>query len=125
MIAQQDDIRRRPRGIRRAGNGNPDVGLLEGGCIVDAVARHADNVAAFLQGIDDPVLVLGKHLGESVRRFHALAKAGFAGGSLQERVRVQDIRAQAELACRLPRDRPLVPGDHLDIDAHLSRRVDR
>jgi hypothetical protein len=42
----------------------PDVGLGEGGCVVDPVADHCHFQALALEFGDLGVLVLGKHLGQ-------------------------------------------------------------
>src|SRR5690606_2914500 len=36
-----------------------DIRLLQGGCIVDAVAEHRDDLAPLLKSLHDPQLVLG------------------------------------------------------------------
>ncbi|KAI3491155.1 hypothetical protein L1887_44553 [Cichorium endivia] len=45
---------------RTTAHGNANVGLLETGCVVDAVARHADALAARLELLDDAQLLLGR-----------------------------------------------------------------
>ena len=45
-----------------AGDGDADVGALERGRVVDAVAGHADRVAQLAQRLHDQVLVLRVHL---------------------------------------------------------------
>ncbi len=45
-------------------DGQADVGLGEGGCVVDAVAHHADPAAFGLQAVDLLGLVFRQHLGE-------------------------------------------------------------
>ena len=65
---QQYDVGGGPGGVGGAGDGDAGVGLLECGSIVDPVAGHPDDVPAGLQRPHDPVLVLGKDLGEAVGR---------------------------------------------------------
>lgn len=60
-------------------HGNSNVGLLERGGVIDAVAGHADDVATALEDGDDLVLVLGEDLCEAVRVLH-------------QRVHVLDVR---------------------------------
>ncbi len=62
----QHDGRRRARRVRRTRNGDAAVGFLQRGRVIHPVARHADDVAAFLQNIHDVKFVFGKHLGETV-----------------------------------------------------------
>ena len=69
----QHNVRRRARRVGRAVHGDADVGLLERGRVVDAVARHADREAALLQHVDDRELVLGHHLREAVGVLDVLA----------------------------------------------------
>ncbi len=45
-------------------DGEADVGLGEGGCVVDAVADHGDDTAFVLEAAHLEGLVLGEHLGE-------------------------------------------------------------
>ena len=62
--------------IGGAGDGHADVGLLERGGVVDAVAGHGHAVAGVLQGLDDAVLVFGEDLGEAVGGLDALGQVG-------------------------------------------------
>jgi hypothetical protein len=43
---------------------NADVRAAQGGCVVDSVARHRHDLAAFLPGLDDPQLLLRPGAGE-------------------------------------------------------------
>ncbi len=54
------------RGIGGATHGNAAIGLAERRRIVDAVARHRNDVAALLQALDDFVLVLREDPAEAV-----------------------------------------------------------
>ena len=47
-------------------HGDAEVGLGEGGGVVDAVADHGDDLAVGLQAADDVDLVGGQHLGDHV-----------------------------------------------------------
>ena len=58
----QHDVGRRARRVGGALHRDADVRLLEGGGVVDAVARHANRVLPLLQHVDDRELVLGHHL---------------------------------------------------------------
>ena len=62
----QHDGRRRSRRVRRTRNSDAAVGFLQRGGVIHPVARHADDVAEFLQDIHNVELVLGEHLGETV-----------------------------------------------------------
>jgi hypothetical protein len=50
------------RGVGGALDGDADIGALEGGRVVDAVAGHAHSKALLAQRLNDAVLVLGVHL---------------------------------------------------------------
>jgi len=56
----QHDAGGGPGHIRRGGDGDADLGLLERGCVVHAVAGHTHDVPGSLQGLDEMQLVLGK-----------------------------------------------------------------
>ena len=57
---------------QRTVDGDADVGLLQRGRVVHAVAGHAHHVVALLQDGPELVLVLGEHLGEAIRLLHQL-----------------------------------------------------
>ena len=46
---------------------DPDVGLSERGCVVDAVTRHRDDFSLPAERANEPVLLLGSCAGEHVR----------------------------------------------------------
>ena len=48
------------RGVRRAADGNPDIGLAQGRRVIDAIAGHTDKMLTALQYLYDLVLVLGE-----------------------------------------------------------------
>ncbi len=117
------------RGFGGAGNGDADVGLLQRQRVVDAVAGHADDVAALLQRLDDGVLVLRKHLREAFRPLDV-------GGDLRRDVplgqvageqvgRPLDVGPEAELGGDLLGDGDVVAGDHLDRDSVFDGARDR
>ena len=62
----EHDVRRAARRIRRALDGDADVGLAECGSVVGAVAGHRRQVALGLQRLDDLELVLRKDAREAV-----------------------------------------------------------
>ena len=73
----QHDSRGRPRRIRRAGDGDAAIGLLQRRGVVHPIAGHADDVAALLQDIDNVEFVFRKDLGEAIRlldRFRQLRR---------------------------------------------------
>lgn len=56
----------------RTVDSDTDVGLLEGGGVVDTVSGHAHNVLAALEDVDDLKLVLGEDLSKAVSVLHQL-----------------------------------------------------
>jgi hypothetical protein len=44
-------------------HGDPDVGRLQGRCVVDTVSSHRDDLPVGLEGVDDLQLVLWCHSG--------------------------------------------------------------
>ena len=48
-------------------HGHADIGALDGGRVVDAVAGHGHHFVVGLQGIHDAHLVLGRDAGEDIR----------------------------------------------------------
>jgi len=63
---EEDDISSRASSIGSTLDSNTSIGLLERGSIVDTVTSHGNQVATLLQNLDDVVLVLGEHLGETI-----------------------------------------------------------
>src|SRR5699024_2364816 len=59
-------------------HGYADVGLLQGGGVVDAVAGHGDNLALALPGVDDADLMLRGHPGVDRDVLQPLVQIGVA-----------------------------------------------
>ena len=100
-----------------------DVGALQRGSVVDAVAGHRGDVALALQRFDQPQLVLGAGAGVEVYVAHG-------GWPLRgvERVEVGTGEhaggVEAELLADSLRGDGVVAGDHLDHDARGVTRGD-
>ena len=58
----EDDVGGSLGGVGGAGDGNADLGLGEGGGVINAVAGHADDLALRLEDTNHLVLVLGHDL---------------------------------------------------------------
>ena len=116
----QHDRRGGAGGVGRARDGDPAVGLLQRGGVVDAVAGHPDDVPLFLEDVDDVELVLGEDLGEAVgvldRRGH---RFGLVTLCVAETAGVEDVGAQPQLLGGLLGDRERVAGDHLHLHPKL------
>ncbi|MPM78668.1 hypothetical protein SDC9_125679 [bioreactor metagenome] len=73
VIIRQDHIRGALGHVcARDAHGAADVGHLQGGRVVDAVAGHGDDLARLLPGLDDAHLVLGGHPRENGKLFNVL-----------------------------------------------------
>ena len=62
--AHEHDVGGLDRDVGARADRDPDVGLREGGGVVDAVADHGDLLALVLESLDIAGLVLGRDLGE-------------------------------------------------------------
>ena len=100
ILAVEHHVRRLARQIGRpAAHGDPDVGRLEGGGVVDAVADHRHHLAARAQRADDGELVRGGDPGEHRDAGEARARRGAASvEELGHRGAVEDLTRKAELA---------------------------
>ena len=58
----------------RAAHGHADIGLAQGGRVVDAVARHGHEVPALLQATHDAQLVGGRGARDDGARLQAVAE---------------------------------------------------
>ena len=99
-----------------------DVGLLDGGGVVDGVARHGDHQALLLHELDEPELVLGGDAAEHVQVRQPLQQLLVGeGGQLGSADRA---RAEAQLPADRARGHRVVAGDHADLDAGLQGDLD-
>lgn len=111
-------------GIGCARDGDADIGLFEGGGIIDSIARHADDVPGGLEGLDDAVFMFREDACEAVGRrdFFSGARGEAAIGRVGgEEIRGElDIGAHAEFARDRAGDGHVVTGDHFDFDAQFA-----
>ncbi len=103
----------------------PDVGALQGGGVVDAVAGHGGDFAVGLQGFDKTQLVFRTRAGEHVHFFHG-APQGFVVhflefGAGNSRFAHPDIQAFPDDAGGFD----MVARDHFDDDSGMVALVDR
>src|SRR4029450_9535796 len=102
---------------------NPDVGLLEGGCVVDAVAGHRDDLPLPLERVDQAHLVLRCHARDHADPLDRLEQLLVAHRP--------DLGARdgAALDAKLLGDRSrghrMVAGDHPNLDSGTLRPLDR
>ena len=88
-------------------HGDADIGGLERGRVVDAVAGHGDDVALALERADDPQLVLGIDAGEHAHLLDDRVELGVAHGAQlgaghEPRARLEDRRARGRSPRRSP-----------------------
>ena len=99
--SEEDDVGGGASRIRGPLDGDPGVGFLEGGRIVDTVARHGHEVATLLQDLDDVVFMLGEDLREAVGGFDEIVDFGSwhrSSTAETETFGVVDVRSETELA---------------------------
>ena len=106
-----------------AAHGDADVGRLERGAVVHAVAGHGDDVAPGLQGAGDAQLVLGRDAGHD----HAVvveqrAEHLLVGGQIVTSSTTTIGAEETDLGGDGARRRRVVAGDHGDADAGLRGR---
>src|SRR5699024_127521 len=66
VAAHEGDVGGLDGDVGAGAHGQAEVGLGEGGGVVDAVADHRDDLALGLQAGDDVDLVLGQDLGDDL-----------------------------------------------------------
>ncbi len=111
----ENQVGGRARRVGGARNSDADIGLLERRGVVDTVAGHCHQVAALLQGLDDGILVLGEHLGETVGSLYALGRIRRRTPvlAIEQRSGRLDVFPQTEPGGDLTGDSGIVTGDHL------------
>ncbi|MPM28956.1 hypothetical protein SDC9_75494 [bioreactor metagenome] len=121
IIVQQNKVGRLAGDLGApAAHGDADVGIFEGGRVVDAVARHGDHLAVIPEGLHDAHLVLRDHPGEDAGGFHLFAKLLF--GHIIQHVACNNVVAvfHADFFRDGGGGEAVVAGDHDDTDAGLS-----
>ena len=123
---EQHDGCRRARRVGRTGNGYTAICLLQCGCVVHSVARHANDVVVFLQDIHNVEFVFGKYLGKSIRLLDGLDhRRRLLLFRVAERFGIENIRAHPQRLRHLLRNRYLIARHHLDLHAHGQRGRNR
>ncbi len=122
VVVGEDHAGRLLGHLAAAAHGDADVGLLEGGGVVDGVAGHGDDQALLLHEPGQAQLVLRGDPAEHVQ-------VGQPPGSSSSDIACSSAPLIApgpeaeRLADRLRGDR-VVAGDHADVDAGLERDLD-
>ena len=106
-----------------APHGDADMGVLEGGRVVDAVAGDGDEMAVALERPDDGQLLDRLHPRVDAGRPRQRVERRFPGGLRLRHLLARDDLRLREVDSRLPRDGArgprVVAGDHDDLDAGL------
>jgi hypothetical protein len=124
---KEDDIGGRAGSVRGTLDGNTSIGLLERGGIVDTVTSHGNEVATLLQNLDDVVLVLGEHLGETIGSLDEVVhlRAGHVTAATETKaLSVVDVGAETELARSLTSNADGITSKHLDGQTERLSLVD-
>ena len=122
VIVHQDHVGQIPRHLRATlAHGHADVGRLERGAVVDAVAGHRHDVAPGLERPHDLVLLGRRHPREHVDLAHDAAQG--VGIQARELAGLEHahltLAQQAERPAHGHRRQSLVAGDHHRPDARL------
>ncbi len=124
VVLQQDQIRRLLRDVDGGIDRQPDVGRMQRGRVVDAVAQEAHDTAPPAQRLDDAVLLRRIDAAEHVRidrargeRMLVEARDFAAGQHARDR--------HAELRADVPRHALVVAGQDLHRHAGVAQRIDR
>ncbi len=94
-----------------------DVGGLQRGCVVDAVAGHRGDMAVGFERLDDLHLVRGRDAGEHVDLVDAPGQLGIRHGV--QLGAADHLAGQAQFAADGGGGELVVAGDHLDLDARF------
>ena len=115
-LLEQDHVGGLLRDVDGRVDADPDVGGMERGRVVDAVAHEADGVLARLQRLDDPLLVRRRDAREQRGDLDGIGE--LVVGQLVDVDAEQDgADDEADVLAHLSRDELVVSGDHLDRDA--------
>lgn len=103
----------------------PDVGALQGRCVVDTISGHGRDFTVCLQGFDQPQLVFRTGTGKDVDFPDDPSQFGivhfFEFGTCDSRFADADVQTFADDTRRFD----MVACDHLDDDACVMALVDR
>ena len=117
-LLQQDDVRRLLGHVHGGVHGDPDVRLLEGRGVVDAVPHEPDDVPLALQGLDDLLLLRGRQAREDgglLRGLHELLRRE----PLELGPGHQVLHVDAHVLADLAGDKVVVPGEDLHGDPRV------
>ena len=123
VALQQHDVGGLARDVDRLRDGDADVGDVQRGGVVDAVAEEGHGVTALLQREHDALLLLGIDLGEDVGALGEMPErliARLVDLATREQVLGVEPNRLADVGCHVA----VVAGDELDRDAGARERED-
>ncbi|KAI6876686.1 plasma membrane H+-ATPase Pma1 [Hortaea werneckii] len=100
-------------------DGNTTVSLLERWSVVDTVTGHGSQVTTLLQHLDDLVLVLREHLGETIGLLDKVVLSGARKATANQLVRVVDLGTKGKHLASLLGNGNSITSKHLDRDTKL------
>ena len=113
----EDDVGRFARDLDRGQHRDADVGGVERGRIVDAVAQEPDDVAALLQGDEDPVLLGRRDAREDRRLLRDMAASAVSVSRSISSPGTTRAHVQTDVRTDVPRDELVVARQDLHLDA--------
>ncbi len=123
VVVGQDDLGGLLGDFGAAAHGDADVGLLEGGGVVDRVAGHRDDLAVLLHELGQPKLVFRGDPAEDVQPGQPLDHLVI--GQVLQLGAGDDAGPEAEFVGDRAGGDGVVAGDHPDVDAGAERGADR
>lgn len=119
VVVDDHHVGRLAGDLGSAAHGKPDIGLLEGRGVVNAVTGHPDDLAALLEDADETLLVLGKCPGQCLETAGGKLGVDLVVVEVTEGRRVHHVTEVADdagLAPDLASGLDDVAGDHHDLD---------
>lgn len=111
---KEDDIGGGLGGFGRALDSNTAVSLLQGRSVVDTVTSHGSKMSTLLEHLDDLVLVLGEHLGETIGLLDKVVLGRTSQTTVDQALRVVDLGAQGKHLASFLGNSEGVTSQHLD-----------
>ena len=96
---------------------------MHGRCVIDAIAKKSDDVAHFLQGQNDPLLLVGIDFGEEVGLLRGVPE-GFVVQLVELMSREHALGGEADEPGDVAGDERVVSGDQLERDAKPRQMCD-
>ena len=118
--SKQDEVGRFAGDVHGPFDGDPDIGVVEGRCVIDAIAQVADDVPGLLQGADDALLLVGIDLGEQGRHARPRCHRASSRMELQIGSSHDPLHRESDRPGHVHRHAAVVARD--DLEAHPEGR---